>query len=123
MTDTRIVQMLGGDGHVITVKPDPSLAVVMGRFTAARYDRDRHVYDLPADQAEQFATFCRVHSITVVDTRPVVRTYRPSPDTERIVAESRARAASAQQPDVNLRGLLLCKVAVRQAALRRGRAR
>jgi len=99
------------------------VAHAIGKFRPARYDRPTHVFEVPRAFADQLDTFLRHEGIAVhmIRTTPT-GTHPNTAETRRILDESRARAADAEhQAEVNARGLLLCKVALAQARLRRER--
>jgi len=108
-----VVMIPTANPHVVLFRPmTPELAPVMGRFLPARYDKARHVYEVPASMADQLATFLRVHGIGVLNPPPEAERYAPSAETARVLAESRERAADPErQAAVNRRGMDLVRIA------------
>ena len=111
--------------NVFRVRPsDPkALQAVMGRFTAARYDRAHHAYDMPAHLADTFAAFCSHHGITLVRVAPDPGTRRSSANetTTTVLREQQQRRYSDEQQEVNRRGMALVRVAEAIAAKARAR--
>ena len=96
----------------------PDLAPVIGRFMPARYDAHAHAFEVPANLADQLATFLRAHGIGVVNapTPEEVDRYAPSAETARILAESRERASHPdEQRKINERGMVKVRVALATA--------
>lgn len=124
MTELRVVTIVPqANPAVLRVRPSDGLSLLMGRFTPARYVKSAHAYDMPADLAGAFETFCRLHAIVVLD-EPASMTGSPMPTNSAqvltILDEQRARKhdPDAQQA-TNDRGIALVRLAMRLAIIKR----
>jgi hypothetical protein len=90
----------------------------MGRFPSARFDRNRRCYAMHADDTEAFMVFAHFYNLHVVNapvlTDPWIPAgYSPAHDTD--TGPARNRTITAEQLEINRRGIAKVRAALAAA--------
>jgi hypothetical protein len=109
-----------GDPTVWVIRCGYSMNYVIGRFAPAILDDALGGFRVPVEHVDLFRTFARLHRVTLADAPPAIRraptkagTWTPPP----FVREP----PDPRQGDINARGVALCRIMLRRAALIRER--